>query len=218
MASPPPGPPAWSVAVRLRHRWGLDIRAATENVLPGWGRGGERLSLLLRFRRRLILTVTSRCGARPAAAAQPGTPPRRCRILRFLRSRWARLPRITNIWRRKKHPPARRAAAATPRGGRAQQSRTPAQPGFLAMAGTPPPAAVLRFAVAAVAVAVASIMVFRITACIGCWNWNWRGGCDGERITRWVKFMELMEHPPPYHKYKWMLGVPKRGLKWIFSK
>ncbi|CAO2181031.1 unnamed protein product [Urochloa humidicola] len=216
MASPPPGPPAWSVAVRLRHRWGLDIRAAAENVLPGWGRGGERLSLLLRFRRRLILTVTSQCGARPTAAAQPGTPPRGCRIIRFMRSRWARLPRITNFWRRKKHPPARAAAVAAPRGRQAQQSRSPTRPGFLAMAGTPTPAAALRFAVAAVAVAVASILVFRITACIGCLNW--RGGHDGERIARWAKFLELMEHPPPHHKYKWLLGVPKRGLEWIFSK
>nr|XP_034593559.1 uncharacterized protein LOC117855342 isoform X1 [Setaria viridis]XP_034593560.1 uncharacterized protein LOC117855342 isoform X1 [Setaria viridis]XP_034593561.1 uncharacterized protein LOC117855342 isoform X1 [Setaria viridis] len=129
MASPPPGPPSWSVAVRLRHRWGLDIRAAAENVLPGWGRGGERLSLLLRFRRRLILTVTSQCGARPAAApTQPGTPPRGGKILRFLRSRWARLPRITSIWRRKKHTPTRAAAAAAaaaPRGRRAQVIPSP---------------------------------------------------------------------------------------------
>ncbi|CAL4965493.1 unnamed protein product [Urochloa decumbens] len=216
MASPPPpGPPAWSVAVRLRHRWGLDIHAAAENVLPGWGRGGERLSLLLRFRRRLILTVTSQCGARPAAA---GTQPRGCRILRFLRSRLARLPRITPIWRRKKHPPARAAAAAVapPRGRRNQQSRTPTRPGLLAMAGAPTPAAALRFAIAAVAVVMASILVFRITVRIGCWNW--RGGRDGERIARWAKFLELMEHPPPYHKYKWLLGVPKRGLEWIFNK
>ncbi|RCV24826.1 hypothetical protein SETIT_5G117700v2 [Setaria italica] len=216
MASPPPGPPSWSVAVRLRHRWGLDIHAAAENVLPGWGRGGERLSLLLRFRRRLILTVTSQCGARPAVApTQPGTPPRGGKILRFLRSRWAPLPRITSIWRRKKHTPTRAsAAAAAPRGRRAQESRTPTQPGFLAMAGTPTSAAMRWFAVAAVV--VASILVFRITMCIGCWNW--RGGRDGERIARWAKFLELMEHPPPYHKYKWLLGVPKRGLEWIFSK
>ena len=126
MASPPPGPPAWSVAVRLRHRWGLDIRAGAENVLPGWGRGGERLSLLLRFRRCLILTVTSQCGARPAAATQPGEPPRGCKILRFLRSRWERLPRgaTISIWRRKKHSPARVAAAA-PRGRRAQVIPSP---------------------------------------------------------------------------------------------
>ena len=126
MASPPPGPPAWSVSVRLRHRWGLDIRAGAENVLPGWGRGGERLSLLLRVRRRLILTITSQCGARPAAATQPGEPPRGCKILRFLRGRWERLPRVAtiSIWWRKKHPPARVAAAA-PRGGRAQVIPSP---------------------------------------------------------------------------------------------
>jgi len=52
MSSPPPGPPAWSVTLSLKHRGGLEIRAAAENLLPGWGRGGERLSLLLRLRRR----------------------------------------------------------------------------------------------------------------------------------------------------------------------
>nr|CAB3476139.1 unnamed protein product [Digitaria exilis] len=195
MASPPPpGAPAWSVAMRLRHRCGLDFRAAAENVLPGWGRGGEQLSLLFRFRRRLILTVTSQCsgGACPAAATQPEktTPSQRgCKILRFLRSRWARLPRIASVWRRKRHhPPARiAAAAASPRGRRAQQSRTPTLPGFLAMAGTPTSAAAaLRFAVVVV---VASIVLLRIA---------------------------LMEHPPPY--CKWLLGVPKRALQWIFTK
>ncbi|KAF8704875.1 hypothetical protein HU200_031115 [Digitaria exilis] len=220
MASPPPpGAPAWSVAMRLRHRCGLDFRAAAENVLPGWGRGGEQLSLLFRFRRRLILTVTSQCsgGACPAAATQPEktTPSQRgCKILRFLRSRWARLPRIASVWRRKRHhPPARiAAAAASPRGRRAQvisspvflQSRTPTLPGFLAMAGTPTSAAAaLRFAVVVV---VASIVLLRIAVFIGCWK----------RIAGLVKFLELMEHPPPY--CKWLLGVPKRALQWIFTK
>ena len=124
MSSPPPGPPAWSVTLSLKHRGGLEIRAAAENLLPGWGRGGERLSLLLRLRRRLLLSVTSQCGDRPAAATQPGTPPRGSRIVRFLRSRWARLPRVTSIWRRKKQPPAR-VAAAVPRDRRDQVTRSP---------------------------------------------------------------------------------------------
>jgi hypothetical protein len=51
---------------------------------------------------------------------------------------------------------------------------------------------------------------------IGCWNWS--GGREDERIARWAKFLELMEHTPPYHKYKWLLGVPKRGLEWFFRK
>uniref|UniRef100_A0A804MZI1 Uncharacterized protein n=1 Tax=Zea mays TaxID=4577 RepID=A0A804MZI1_MAIZE len=109
MASLPPGPPAWSVTLSLRHRGGLEIRAAAENLLPGWGRGGERMSLLLRLRRCLLLSVTSNCGGRPAATTQPGPPPRGSRVVRFLRSRWARLPRATSIWRRKKQPPARAA-------------------------------------------------------------------------------------------------------------
>uniref|UniRef100_A0A0A9C7J8 Uncharacterized protein n=1 Tax=Arundo donax TaxID=35708 RepID=A0A0A9C7J8_ARUDO len=118
MASATPGPPAWSLTMRLRHRSELEIRAAAENVLPGWGRGGERLSLLVRLRRCLLLAVTSQCGARPPPLAHPRTPPRGCKILRFLRSRWARVPRVASIWRRKK-PPARAAAAAVP-GCRAQ--------------------------------------------------------------------------------------------------
>jgi hypothetical protein len=124
MASPPPGPPAWSVTLSLRHRGGLEIRAAAENLLPGWGRGGERLSLLLRLRRRLLLSVTSQCDDRTAAATQPGTPPRGSRVVRFLRSRWARLPRVTSIWRRNKQP-LTRVAAAVPRGRRDKVTRSP---------------------------------------------------------------------------------------------
>lgn len=124
MASPSPGPPAWSVTLSLRHRGGLEIRAAAENLLPGWGRGGERLSLLLRLRRRLLLSVTSQCGDRPAAATQPGTPPRGSRVVRFLRSRWGRLPRVTSIWGRKKQPAAR-VAAAVPRDRKDQVIRSP---------------------------------------------------------------------------------------------
>jgi hypothetical protein len=103
-----PSSPAWSVAVRLRHCAGLEIRASAENVLPGWGRGGERLSLLLRLRRRLVLAVTSQCG--PRAPASGKTPPRR-QVIRFLRSKWARVP---PIWRwRRKNKPLVRAASAT---------------------------------------------------------------------------------------------------------
>lgn len=106
MAPPPPGRPAWSITVRLRHRGWLDLRAAAENVvLPGWGRGGERLSLLVRLRRGLRLAVTSRCGRAP-----PEKNPRACRIFRFLRSKLARFP---SIWRRKKPPPPARATAAS---------------------------------------------------------------------------------------------------------
>ncbi|EEC70007.1 hypothetical protein OsI_00551 [Oryza sativa Indica Group] len=106
---PPPGRPAWSITVRLRHRGWLDLRAAAENVvLPGWGRGGERLSLLVRLRRGLRLAVTSRCGRAP-----PEKNPRACRIFRFLRSKLARFP---SIWRRKKPPPPARATAASQNG------------------------------------------------------------------------------------------------------
>jgi hypothetical protein len=127
MASPPPRPPpAWSVTLSLTHHGGLEIRATAENLLPGWGRGGEHLSLLLRLRRRFLLSVTSQCGGpSPAAATQPGTPPRGSRVVRFLRSRWARLPRVTSIWRRNKQPLTRVAAAAVPRGRRDKVTRSP---------------------------------------------------------------------------------------------
>ncbi|EES02399.1 hypothetical protein BDA96_03G059200 [Sorghum bicolor] len=217
MASPSPGPPAWSVTLSLRHRGGLEIRAAAENLLPGWGRGGERLSLLLRLRRRLLLSVTSQCGDRPAAATQPGTPPRGSRVVRFLRSRWGRLPRVTSIWGRKKQPAAR-VAAAVPRDRKDQRSRTPTRPGFWAMAWTPESAATLRFVVvvvfAALALAVAIVAAFRITGGLS----NRREGCDSKPIARWAKFLELIEHPPLNCNYKCLLGVPKRGLEWIFSK
>ncbi|KAF0920338.1 hypothetical protein E2562_034805 [Oryza meyeriana var. granulata] len=105
MASPPPpGRPAWSITVRLRHRGWLDLRVAAENVLPGWGHGGERLSLLFRLRRSLRLAVTSRCGR-----AQQEKNPRASKILRFLRNKLACVP---SIWRRKKPPPARAATVA----------------------------------------------------------------------------------------------------------
>ncbi|AQK90426.1 hypothetical protein ZEAMMB73_Zm00001d008680 [Zea mays] len=193
------------------------IRAAAENVLPGWGRGGERLSLLLRLRRRLLLSVTSQCGGRRAASTEPGTPPRGSRVVRLLRSAWARLPRATSIWRRKKQAPAR----VVPRDRRGQ-SPTPARPGFWAVAWTPTSAATLRFvavvvAIAAVlAVALAIDAAFRVTDDLG----NRRGGWDSKPIARWATFLELMEHPPlPWnYNYKWLPGAPKRGLEWIFSK
>ncbi|XP_008655664.1 uncharacterized protein [Zea mays] len=232
-SSPPPGPPSWSVTLSLKHRGGLEIRAAAENVLPGWGRGGERLSLLLRLRRRLLLSVTSQCGGRRAASTEPGTPPRGSRVVRLLRSAWARLPRATSIWRRKKQAPAR----VVPRDRRGQvirsplfflkqsrhpQSPTPARPGFWAVAWTPTSAATLRFvavvvAIAAVlAVALAIDAAFRVTDDLG----NRRGGWDSKPIARWATFLELMEHPPlPWnYNYKWLPGAPKRGLEWIFSK
>ncbi|NP_001337800.1 hypothetical protein Zm00014a_028334 [Zea mays] len=213
MASLPPGPPAWSVTLSLRHRGGLEIRAAAENLLPGWGRGGERMSLLLRLRRCLLLSVTSNCGGRPAATTQPGPPPRGSRVVRFLRSRWARLPRATSIWRRKKQPPAR---AAVPPDCRDQRSRTLARPVFWATASTP--AATTRFVVvvvvAALAVTVSIVTAFRITGGIS----NRRGGCDSKPIARWARLLELLEHPPLNCNYRCLLGAPKRGLEWIFSK
>ncbi|XP_040379469.1 uncharacterized protein LOC107304573 [Oryza brachyantha] len=114
---PPEGRPAWSVTVRLRHRGWLELRAAAENVLPGWGHGGERLSLLLRLRRGLRLAVTSRCVRPP-----PEKNPRACRILRFLGSRLSRVP---SIWRRKKPSPSSAAAiaASKPAGSRSQATQ-----------------------------------------------------------------------------------------------
>jgi hypothetical protein len=191
MASLPPGPPAWSVTLSLRHRGGLEIRAAAENLLPGWGRGGERMSLLLRLRRCLLFSVTSNCGGRPAATTQPGPLPRGSRVVRFLRSRWARLPRATSIWRRKKQPPARAAVPPDCRdqvtrshmlfkhslhqciqfltGFRLsgflpaclQRSRTLARPVFWATASTP--AATTRFVVVVVVAALA-VTVSIVTA------------------------------------------------------
>jgi hypothetical protein len=63
-------------------------------------------------------------------------------------------------------------------------------------------------------------------ACTGCFLQddlgNRRGGCDSKPIARWATFLELMEHPPLHwnynYNYKWLLGAPKRGLEWIFSK
>lgn len=82
------------------------------------------MSLLLRLRRCLLLSVTSNCGGRPAATTQPGPPPRGSRFARFLRSRWARLPRANSLWRRKKQPPSSAAAAAVPPDCRDQVTRS----------------------------------------------------------------------------------------------
>ncbi|KAL6847990.1 hypothetical protein ACP4OV_022118 [Aristida adscensionis] len=172
---PRPPPPAWSVAVRLRHRGGLEIRASAENVLPGWGRGGERLSLLLRLRRRLILAVTSRCGPRAPPPGQPATPPRGCgKLLRFLRSTWPPLPRLPSIWRRKK-PPVRAA------GQQFRKNRASTPTIQCCRAWTP----TLRFAaaaMAALAVAASSIAVFRLTV-------DWAPG----RMPRADSALRIME-------------------------
>ncbi|CAD6232894.1 unnamed protein product [Miscanthus lutarioriparius] len=152
----------------------------------------------------------------PGGGHTAGTPPRGSRIVRFLRSRWARLPRVTSIWRRKKQPPGR-VAAAVPRDRRDQWSRTLTRPGFWAMGWTPKTAATLRLFVvvaAALAVGVAIVAAFRITRDLS----NRRGGCDSKPIARWAKFLELMEHPPLNCNYKCLLGAPKRGLEWILSK
>ncbi|KAK3160443.1 hypothetical protein QOZ80_1BG0059500 [Eleusine coracana subsp. coracana] len=193
-------PAAWSVAVRLRHRAGLEIRASAENVLPGWGRGGERLSLLLRLRRRLILAVTSQCGSRSPAT---GTPPPGCKILRFLRSRWARVP---PLWRRrrKEKPPVR--AASTALGARSKnRSSTRTIQGYSAWIPT-----ALWFAAAALAVVLASVAVFYIKG-------GHRGGGSREPVVHcasWRCFLAQFLEPPSLRNYKWLL----RLLKWLLHK
>ncbi|TVU21660.1 hypothetical protein EJB05_31310, partial [Eragrostis curvula] len=198
--SSPAGTPAWSVAVRLRHRGGLEIRASAENVLPGWGRGGERLSLLLRLRRRLVLAVTSQCGPRDPVT---GAPPPCCKILRFLRSRWARLPRAPPIWRRKKPP-----VPAAP-GARSQQNRSSTRK--IQRGGAWTPTATLRFAAAAFAVVLASVALFYLK------GWRRGGGCR-EPIapcTSWRCFLAQFWEPPPLRNYKWLLRLLKQGLRWL---
>ena len=103
VASAPPPPATWSVTACLTYRGGLEIRAAAENVLPGWGHDGERLTFLLRLRRRLRIAVTSQCSRAPAPA-EHSKKPRGLKILRFLPS----------FLRRKKPlpPPSPRAAVA----------------------------------------------------------------------------------------------------------
>jgi hypothetical protein len=125
LASTPPPPPAtWSVTACMTYRGRLEIRAAAENILSGWGHGGERLSFFVRLRRRLRLVVTSQCGRGPAPAEE-GKKVRGLRILRFLRNRLPRAPRLPSLLRRKKTPPPPRAAIAK------SASRTPVIPSLL---------------------------------------------------------------------------------------
>ncbi|KAL6626822.1 hypothetical protein ACP70R_030548 [Stipagrostis hirtigluma subsp. patula] len=223
MAPPPstttsPPPPAWSVALRLKHRGGLEIRASAENVLPGWGRGGERLSLLLRLRRSLRLAVTSQCGPRAPAPSQPRAPPRGYKILRFLRSGWARVP---SVWRRKK-PPGRAAAAAAVPGPRSQASHllafrqnrasTPTIQCHRAWTLT---AATVGFVAAVLAVATASLAAFRLT--VGHWGECRQpiAHCESWRCFFAKKLTEFLE---PSSLDKWLLRLPKLGFKWLLSK
>jgi hypothetical protein len=117
VASTPPPPATWSVTACLTYRGGLEIRAAAENILPGWGQGGERLSFLLRLPRRLRLAVTSQCGR----ASEPEKKPRTLKLLHFLRNRLPRAPRLPSVLRRKKPP----------RSADKPGSHTPASPSLL---------------------------------------------------------------------------------------
>uniref|UniRef100_A0A0E0BXN1 Uncharacterized protein n=1 Tax=Oryza meridionalis TaxID=40149 RepID=A0A0E0BXN1_9ORYZ len=206
-APPPPPPaagrPAWSITVRLRHRGWLDLRAAAENVvLPGWGRGGERLSLLLRLRRGLSLAVTSRCGR-----ASPEKNPRACKILRFLRSKLARFP---SIWRRKKPPPPRATAiAASMPGSRSQL--------WLAHGGRRWPAKTTATAALCLVAALAVVMAF--IAAVGAMNGYGRGYYElvghskSWRFLVAKKIARLLELEP--RLYAWLMKISlNRLLNW----
>ncbi|KAE8776058.1 hypothetical protein D1007_51394 [Hordeum vulgare] len=212
MASPPA---TWSVTACLTYRGGLEIRAAAENILPGWGHGGERLSFLLRLRRRLRLAVTSQCGRAPAPA-DPGKNPRALNLLRSLRTR------LPSIWRRKKPP---RAAAAKP------GSCSQAIPSSLRMcwqkdrAPMRPATTVALCSVAALAVAVASVATLRLVAgflipSASCGSWR----CFlakkfvrflGPPLLEWISKISLeLVDPPALGNW---LGLPKLGLKCLFN-
>ncbi|KAF7035200.1 hypothetical protein CFC21_046117 [Triticum aestivum] len=208
MASPPA---TWSVTACLTYRGGLEIRAAAKNVLPGWGHGGERLSFLLRLRRRLRLAVTSQCGRAPAPA-DPDKKPRGLRLLRSLRTG------LPCIWRRKKPP---RAAAAMP------GSRSQAIPSLLKDRALMRPATTVALcSVAALAVAAASVAALRLVAgfltpSASCVSWR----CFlakkfvrflGPPLLEWISEISLKLVDPPALG-EW-LGLPKLGLKWLFNK
>ena len=56
-----PSPPklhSWSLSVRAKSR-GFDLKLNASNVFPNLGKGGEKISLLLRLRRFLFLEVKS---------------------------------------------------------------------------------------------------------------------------------------------------------------
>ncbi|KAI5005048.1 hypothetical protein ZWY2020_032291 [Hordeum vulgare] len=195
MASPPA---TWSVTACLTYRGGLEIRAAAENILPGWGHGGERLSFLLRLRRRLRLAVTSQCGRAPAPA-DPGKNPRALNLLRSLRTR------LPSIWRRKKPPQPPRLPA-----------HVLAEGSSLDAAGDDGGAV----SVAALAVAVASVAALRLVAgflipSASCGSWRcflakkfvrFLGPPLLERISK----ISLKLVDPPARQLAWLL---KLGLK-----
>ncbi|XP_052141122.1 uncharacterized protein LOC127760842 [Oryza glaberrima] len=201
---PPPGRPAWSITVRLRHRGWLDLRAAAENVvLPGWGRGGERLSLLVRLRRGLRLAVTSRCGRAP-----PEKNPRACRIFRFLRSKLARFP---SIWRRKKPPPPARATAASQLWRNRATMAWPAHGGRRWPARTTATAAL--YLVAALAVVMASTAAVRAMNGYGRGYYEPVGHSKSWRFLVAKKIARLLELEP--RLYAWLMKISlNRLLNW----
>uniref|UniRef100_A0A0E0JEJ3 Uncharacterized protein n=1 Tax=Oryza punctata TaxID=4537 RepID=A0A0E0JEJ3_ORYPU len=211
MASPPPpGRPAWSITVRLRHRGWLDLRAAAENVVfPGCGRGGERLSLLLRLRRSLRLAVTCRC----SGGAPPEKNPRACKIIRFLRSKLARFP---SILRRKKPPPAYAAIAASKPGSRSQLWRNralawPAHGGRKWPAKTTATAALCL--AAALAVVMASIAAFRAMNAYGRGYYEPVGHSKSWRFLVAKKIARWLELEP--RLYAWLMKISlNRLLNW----
>ncbi|CAM0879708.1 unnamed protein product [Alopecurus aequalis] len=215
-----PTPPTWSVTACLTYRGGLEIRAAAENILPGWGHGGERLSFLLRLRRRLRLAVTSQCSA-PAPAEQ-GKKPRGPKILRFLRSKLTRAPLVPSALRRKKPPPP----PPTPRAAVAKSiPRTPAISSLLDRALPRPAWTTALCFVAALAVALASVAALRFMVGLmisntSCASWR----CFlakkffqflGPPLFEWLSKISSRFWDPPLCEW---LGLPKLSLKWLFSK
>uniref|UniRef100_A0ACD5VNI7 Uncharacterized protein n=1 Tax=Avena sativa TaxID=4498 RepID=A0ACD5VNI7_AVESA len=217
MEPPPRLPPTWSFTACLTYRGGLEIRAAAENVLPGWGQGGERLSFLLRLRRRLRLTVTSQCGGAPAPSEPGKKPPGGLKLLRLLRNRLARAPRLPSLLRRKKPPPP-----APPRAAVAKSvPRIPGIPSLLKNRALMRPATSTALCfLAALAVASASVAALRLMA--GFMVTNAR--CTSWRCFLAKKSVEFLGPP----LFEWLskisfrfcewLGLPKLSLKWLFNK
>ncbi|KAL5227797.1 hypothetical protein ABZP36_016062 [Zizania latifolia] len=210
MAPPPPGQPAWSITVHLRHRHWLDFRAAAENVFPGWGHGGERLSLLLRLRRSLRLAVTSQCGLAPASASPKN--PRPCKIIRLLKSKLARVP---SIWRRKK-PPARAGAGAvaTAKPGSLSQSRALAWPAHRERTWTArKTAAAALCLVTVLAVAMASTAASRAMKGYGKGYYEPVAHCTSWRCFAAKKLAKFLQLEP--RLYEWLLKISlNRLLNW----
>uniref|UniRef100_A0ACD5VF25 Uncharacterized protein n=1 Tax=Avena sativa TaxID=4498 RepID=A0ACD5VF25_AVESA len=219
----PPPPPTWSFTACLTYRGGLEIRAAAENVLPGWGQGGERLSFLLRLRRRLRIAVTSQCGGAPAPAEPGKKPPRGLKLLCFLRNRLARAPRLPSLLRRKKPPPPPQPRAAVAKSG----PGIPGIPSLLKNRALTRPATMTALCfLAALAVAAASVAALRLMAGFMITN----ASCTSWRCFLAKKFVQFLGPP----LYQWLskislrfldppalcewLGLPKLSLKWLFNK